>query len=386
MDKTPVSILIIDGDSASRNYLSSMLRKSGYEVLTAALGREGLISAWKDQPGVIIFDPFLPDLPGLNLLTRLRQDRRTAKVPCVALSSRENLQEAAGLLEAGCNEYLAKSGQAVQQLLELLPRLIEGKPAVPRKRGMQIVFLSAKGGTGTSSLCANIAMCIGSGKDAPQMGVVDMVLPIGSIADIVGYKDRLNLVTASVQNPAQLTAAYFKENLPLLAAWHFHLLAGSPDPEAANQLDIKRLDTILAAMLEAHDYVFVDLGRSLSRISLPIIQRADVIVVVVGTDLSTAILTQTVLEYLKNQGVDPLRLYPLQNRAVGLEGLTKVEVEKIIGREIHLTMPHLGGNLTIANNRHEPFLAKFQNDSAAFNLRQAAREILELGQRIRSRQ
>ena len=50
MDTKPVSILIIDGDSASRNYLSTMLRKSGYEVVTASLGREGLISAWKDQP------------------------------------------------------------------------------------------------------------------------------------------------------------------------------------------------------------------------------------------------------------------------------------------------------------------------------------------------
>ena len=74
METTLISVLVIDGDSASRNYLAAMLNKSGYTVLSAALGREGLISAWRDQPSIIILDPALPDLTGLELVNRLRQD------------------------------------------------------------------------------------------------------------------------------------------------------------------------------------------------------------------------------------------------------------------------------------------------------------------------
>jgi CheY-like chemotaxis protein/MinD-like ATPase involved in chromosome partitioning or flagellar assembly len=381
MESKPISILVIDGDAASRNYLTVMLHKSGYTVLSASLGREGLISAWKDQPDIIILDPVLPDLPGLELVKRLRQERRTSMVPCVALSSQAESQDMNALLSAGCNEYLAKSNQALARLLELIPRLLKGESTTPKKHGILIVFLSAKGGTGTSSLCANIAMCLGSEKIETRVAVIDMVLPIGSIASIVGYNEQLNLVTAASQDPTQTTSVFFKDNLPRVPNWYFHLLAGSPDPESASQLAVNRVDGILNAILESYDYILVDVGRALSRICLPIIQKADVVVLIVGTDLSTSILTKTVWEYLKNQGINPMRLYPLQNRSVGLEGLSKTELEQMTGIQIRLTMPYMSENFTIANNRHEPIIAKFPDESSSVTLKQAALQIVELGQR-----
>ncbi len=379
MDTNPISVLVIDGDAASRNYLTVMLRKSGYTVLSASLGREGLISAWKDKPDIIILDPVLSDVSGQELMTRLRQDRRTSKVPCVALSSRQDSQDMNIMLTAGCNEYMAKSSQALPRLMELIPRLLQGETVVPKTRGILIAFLSAKGGTGTSSMCANIAMCLGSGRTDNHVAVMDLVLPIGSIANIVGYTESLNLVTVSKQDPDQTTAAYFQQNLPRVPNWNLHFLAGSPDPESANQLVVNRLEGILNAIMDAYDYTLVDMGRALSRISLPIIQKADVVVLIVGTDLSTAILTKTVWEYLKNQGIDPRRLYPLQNRAVGLEGMTKAELEQMTGLQIRMTMPYMSDNFTIANNRHEPIIVKFPGDSSALTLKQAALQIAELG-------
>ena len=71
MESTLISVLVIDADSASRKYLAASLSKSGYSALSAALGREGLISAWRDQPRIIILDPALPDLSGLEFVNRL---------------------------------------------------------------------------------------------------------------------------------------------------------------------------------------------------------------------------------------------------------------------------------------------------------------------------
>jgi pilus assembly protein CpaE len=378
MEAPLISVLVIDADSASRNYLAAMLSKSGYSALSAALGREGLISAWRDQPHIIILDPALPDLSGLEFVNRLRQDRRTSKVILVALSSRENPQEMAALLAAGCNEYMVKSSQTVQKLLELLPRLMSGEQNVPKKQGKLIAFLSAKGGTGTSSLCANIAMCLASEKMDKKVAVIDLVLPIGSIAHIVGCTDCLNLVTAAMLGPDQITAAYFKDNLPRISGWYFHLLAGAPDPESANRLPGDRVGDILKAILKSYDFVFVDLGRSLSRISLPIIHKADVIALILSTDLATADLTVTVLEYLRAQGVDPQRFFPIQNRAVGLEGLTRPELEKKIGLPIGVTMPYMGDSFTVANNRHEPLAIRLQNDSTILLLKQAVSQMIEM--------
>jgi pilus assembly protein CpaE len=378
MEGRPVSVLVIDSDQASRNFLMAQLGKNGHMVFSAANGKEGLISAWRDLPDCIILDPELPDLAGLELVTRLRQDRRTLNVRIFVLSSRENPQEMSNLLNAGCSEYLVKSSPALQKLLELLRSLETEEAVVPKQQGRLFVFLSAKGGTGTSSLCANLAMCVGMNDVERKVAVVDLVLPIGSIAHIVGYDDSLNLVTAAMLGTDQPLPQYFDDNLPHIPAWHFHLLAGAPDPESANHLSGDQIEKILTAILESYDDVFVDLGRSLSRISIPIIQKADVIALVLSTDLATADLSLTVWEYLKSLGVDSKRLFPIQNRAVGLEGMTKSELEKLLDISIGLNMPYMGDNFTVANNRHEPVTSRFPNDAATFLLKQAAVQMVAM--------
>jgi PleD family two-component response regulator len=74
MEIKPVSILVIDGDIASRSYLIAMLGKSGFTMFSVSLGRAGFFSAWKDQLGAFILDPVLTVINDLELVTRLRRD------------------------------------------------------------------------------------------------------------------------------------------------------------------------------------------------------------------------------------------------------------------------------------------------------------------------
>ena len=113
----------------------------------------------------------------------------------------------------------------------------------------------------------------------------------------------------------------------------------------------------------------------MSKISLPIIEEADLIALVLGTDLSTVSLTKKLWEFLGEQGVAPAKVFAILNRAVGLEGLTKMEAEKILGIEIKLMVPYMMGNFTLANNQHVPILTKFPLDTASMVLKQAALEM-----------
>ncbi len=211
-----------------------------------------------------------------------------------------------------------------------------------------------------------------------------MVLPIGSIADIVGYQGDQNLVTAAEMPAADVNPEYFRDNLTRIANWDFHLLAGSPDPEHGNQLKVGLIGDFVTALKASYDYVFIDLGRSLSRISMPLIENADLIALIVNTDQSTISLTKTVWEYLQSKGVEAARVYAILNRAVGLEGVTKSEAEKIIGLEIKTSMPYLGSNFALANNQHLPFSQKFSKDTAAIVFRETAQEMADLARRLRS--
>jgi pilus assembly protein CpaE len=379
---TGSKILIIDADATSRNFVAAALLKDGYQILQAASGREGLIISWRDRPDIVIIDPVQADLKGEEIATRLRSDKRTAQVPLIALSSDPQQTRIRSCMDAGFNEYLVKTSQAIPALIEVVSRLL-GNTVDVKDGGLLIVFLSAKGGCGTSSLCANLAMNIGASQPEARVAVADIVLPIGSIAEIVGFKGEQNLVSVADLPAEKTTPEFLRENMTILPDWHFHLLAGSPNPEYGNQLKVARIAEIVHGLKAAYDFVLLDLGRSLSRFSLPLIEHADLIVMVVSTDLSAVTLTKTVWNYLQSKGVREESVYTILNRAVGLEGLTRAEAEKIIGISIKTAMPYLGGNFTAANNLHQPFASKFPRDTAAIVLKEMTQQIVDQAWRLR---
>jgi pilus assembly protein CpaE len=210
--------------------------------------------------------------------------------------------------------------------------------------------------------------------------VADLVLPMGSVASIVGVdEDAFNLVAVADRSENEITSDYLKENLLVPPNWLFHLLPGAPTPEASINLQAGHISNIVSSLRSAYDYVLIDLGRSLSRISLPLIQEADLLVLILSTDLSTVNHTQKLWHYLQGQGVASDKVYSILNRAVGLEGLTKAEAEKILGLDIKLMIPYMMGNFTLANNQHTPLSVKFPTDSASMVLKQAA---IEMSQKV----
>ena len=384
------SVLILDENAASRNFLANMLVEKQFKVAVAASGKEALIIAWRNEPDLILFDPVLSDILVEELIQKLRTHPRTLQTPLLALSSdpRPALKEAC--LNAGVYEYLVKSAQAIPALEETLNRLFgteeptEVVSSVAEKTGLLIVFLSAKGGTGTSSLCANLAMNIKLAQPEARIVVADLVLPIGSIAPIVGYEGELDLATVADLPSGQTNIEYFHKNLPEPALWQFQLLPGSPDPQHGNILKADRINEIVETLRCAYDFIILDIGRSLSRISLPLIQKADLITLIVSTDQSTLKLTKTVWDYFQTQGIDRQKMYVILNRALGLVGLTKVQAEEILGLSIKTAIPYMEGNFALANNLHQPITTKYPTDTVSIILKETAGNMVKLARLVRA--
>jgi pilus assembly protein CpaE len=381
-----ITVLVIDADEANRNFLAQLLQKKNYTVAHASTGEAGIHMVDAAAPNLIVFDTKLPDMGAMDLIERLQHNPAIANIPCIVLSSHSDPDEMRACLQAGCSEYYVKSGMVMMTLVDAIPRLLVDGRRLRKKRekGFLFTFLSAKGGTGTSSLCANIGMNMATYLTQSTVAVADLVLPMGSIAPLVGVPDsEFNLVTLAEKAETEITSDYLGQHLIIPAHWQFHLLPGAPDPETAINLQVGHIPKIVNSMRLFYDYVLVDLGRSLSRISLPIIQEADLVVLILSTDLSTVNHTRKLWHYLKDQGIGQDHVFPVLNRAVGLEGLTKAEAEKILGIEIKLTMPYMSGNFTLANNQNTPVSIKFPTDTATIILKQAA---IEMSQTVVKRQ
>ncbi len=380
------SILIVDDNPASRIFIAYHLQKKQFTILEAPTGKEGLIFAWRDRPDLILFDPTLRDIPDQEFIQKLRNNPRTAKIPLIALSSDPSPERKEACLNAGVNEYLVKSSRAVSLLEESLDLIfgIEKSTDKAKKSGLLMVFLSTKGGTGTSSLCANLAMNIQQSQPQVRVVVADLVLPIGSIGWIVGYKGNINLTTVADLPSEQTNAEYFYKNLPTPELWQFQLLAGSTNPELANKVTESRINEIVDTLCSAYDFIILDIGRSLSRISIPLIRKANLIIPVISTDQSAIELTKIVWNYLLSQGVENKNIYAVLNRTVGLEESMKLEAEKITSLTIKATIPFMGSNLAVANNLNQPVTTKYPTSTSSMILKSWAEDIVKLAEAIQS--
>lgn len=389
-------VIIIDPDPTTTKYLAFELKKAGLMVYATNSAKEGLVLAYQYRPHVIILEPGIEELPSEQFLSKLQKDRRTSRTQVIAFSSLKDPIEIQAAIDLNFFDYIAKEGASVPRLIEVVleaaqeargqterkvfkqktAELVEQKPEklTGPGHGKLIVFLSAKGGIGTSSICANLAQMFNP-DNTKDVVVVDLVLPIGSIASIVGYEGSYNIIQAAETKSEETDMDFLRDSLSKPENWNFKFLAGSPSPDAAGELEVSNIPVLINNLRKIFDYVFVDIGRSLSRISMPIITSASQIVLMLSLDQTTVAQTKSVYEYLKAQGVPDDKVYMLINRAVGLEGLTKAEVEQQLGLHIPLALPHMGRDFALANNLNQPVSIKFPQDAVTFSLVQAAEEI-----------
>jgi len=185
---------------------------------------------------------------------------------------------------------------------------------------------------------------------------------------------------------AKATLDAMRECMPAPKGWNFSYLPGSPDPEIASKLPVERLPDVMQAMRSMFNYIVVDLGRMLSQIVMPLILDADLLVLVVGTDHDSVGLSSRLLKYLDSKGVNSDHVFPVLNRAVGLQGLTKAEIDETLGIEVRLTVPYLMEKMALSNNLHIPFITKYPDDSATMVIKQGANDISRQAIKNRSKE
>ncbi|MGD0873051.1 MAG: response regulator [Bryobacteraceae bacterium] len=102
--------LVVDDSRAVRMILAKTLKELGFEVREAANGREALevIEAEKTAVTLVLADWNMPEINGLELLKRLRQNPELSRLVVVMVTTETELDQMAVALEAGANEYVMK--------------------------------------------------------------------------------------------------------------------------------------------------------------------------------------------------------------------------------------------------------------------------------------
>ena len=102
-------ILIVDDNDAGRYAKSRVLRQAGYEVLEAGTGREALEHLAAGEPDLVLLDVRLPDINGLEVCRRIKQNPVTRLLPVIQMSASfcDDSSKVAGL-EGGADGYITE--------------------------------------------------------------------------------------------------------------------------------------------------------------------------------------------------------------------------------------------------------------------------------------
>ena len=104
----PPLLLIIEDEEAIRELMAERLIDSGYDVITARDGQEGLEQAHDRHPDLILTDVTMPRMDGREVVRRLRSDPAFPFTPIIMITALAETDDVVRGLEHGADEYLAK--------------------------------------------------------------------------------------------------------------------------------------------------------------------------------------------------------------------------------------------------------------------------------------
>jgi two-component system, OmpR family, alkaline phosphatase synthesis response regulator PhoP len=122
------TILVADDESHILNVVSLKLRNAGFRVLTASDGQEALDIALAERPDLLITDYHMPQLSGLELCRRLKQEPTTESMPAIMLTARGYHLEPHDTEQSGILKMISKPFSP-RHLLATVNEVLEAQKA-----------------------------------------------------------------------------------------------------------------------------------------------------------------------------------------------------------------------------------------------------------------
>ena len=124
----PKKILVVDDEPKIAEICQDYLKASGYEVVTARTGPDGLSAARRERPDLVVLDLMLPEMDGLDVCRTLR---RESDVPIIMLTARVEETDKLIGLEIGADDYITKpfSPRELVARVRVVLRRVSGDPA-----------------------------------------------------------------------------------------------------------------------------------------------------------------------------------------------------------------------------------------------------------------
>lgn len=105
---TKPRVLIVEDNVDNYELVRFLLERAGYQTLSAANGAEGVETAKRERPDLVLMDLSMPEMDGWNAAARLKADEKTRHIPIIALTAHALPGDRKRAIDAGCDGYISK--------------------------------------------------------------------------------------------------------------------------------------------------------------------------------------------------------------------------------------------------------------------------------------
>ena len=137
-------VLVVDDSEDVRKYLTGLLHNN-YNVIGAADGEEGIISAAENIPDLIISDVMMPSMDGMEFCGKIKSNWQTSHIPVILLTARASAESRIEGLETGADDYLVKPFDS-RELLTRAANLIEQRKRLKERYLKESDSITESGG------------------------------------------------------------------------------------------------------------------------------------------------------------------------------------------------------------------------------------------------
>jgi pilus assembly protein CpaE len=384
-----IHVMVVDDIAQTReNIVRSLSFHTHIQVVaTASNGKEAIQLARSKHPDVVLMDVNMPDMDGLTATAGVRKVSPASQI--IILTVQDDLDYMRRAMMVGARDFLSKPPlidelvTAVQHAYEyskqerakLAAQRTSQSAAVQRSRGKIITVYSSKGGTGRTSLAANLAVTLSNSET--NVVVVDGDLQFGDIAVMFNEQEKTSVWDLAVR--AEELDAEFVDSV-LVSHRSGVKLLGAPRPEEAEEISPVQFTKMLRFLSTLFAYVIVDTSTHLSEATLAAIDASDVLLVVTLQEIPSIVSTRRFLDLVPQLKIPERRMLLVMNGYDERVNISAEKVNKTFHQDIAAIIPLEARVVVPSINRGLPFM--LQSDIVTKPLGKA---YLALAEAIRQR-
>ncbi|MEX2144298.1 MAG: response regulator [Anaerolineales bacterium] len=389
-----IMVLIVDDVAETRENIRKLLQfDANIEVVGASRnGAEGVELAIEAQPDVVLMDINMPDMDGISATEAIRKKVPFSQIVILSVQGDSNYMRRAML--AGARDFLTKpidideltaaihrAGRVARTEKEKMAnsgfsgKSSDGKGSgtlIPGDQGHVITVFSPKGGTGTTTIAANLAVVLkqqGSGVVA-----VDTNIQFGDLSFFFNEQGRNN-VTDLAPRAEELDREVVSDVLIQHEASGVHILAAPMRPEDADSVSGQQLGSVVRFLNRMYPYVVVDTSSLLTDFTLAVMDATDVLVLVITQDIPSIKNARLFLDLANELGISRDQIVLVLNRYDKRRNITPERIRDNFKKDVDVVIPIEERLVVPAMDRGEPFVLKGTGNPTAKAIQELAAKI-----------